>query len=390
MAGILGLPQVVLPGTGAVGELVGMFERVTDPRDPRGVRHRLATILTVAVFAVLAGAGNYRQVGDRVADLPQSLVALAGGRECPALGAVQAPGGSTIRRVLTLVDADAADRVVGSWLASLLGSDGGGLRGLAMDAKTVRNAGTVDGEVTLFAAMAHGGAVVLGQVRVPAATTETTQVRALLDGVDLAGWVVTADAAHAQCDTADYIVFERGGDYVLQVKANQVEVLRQIAAVMPAAVVADADWSEVENRDGDTIRRSIWVADADRVDFPEAARVFRMLRERFDAFGVRVSKEIVHGVTSLPAHRATPAQIAGFVRQHWGIENLVHWSRDVVFGEDSQGAYVGNGPQSMAILRNVVLSLFRLAGISQVKRLTESIAADRMRILPVLAAALKR
>jgi len=72
------------------------------------------------------------------------------------------------------------------------------------------------------------------------------------------------------------------------------------------------------------------------------------------------------------------------------MENLVHWSRDVVFGEDCQGAYIGNGPQSMALLRNLVLSLFRLAGVSQVKRLTESIAADRMRILPVLDAALKR
>jgi hypothetical protein len=273
VAGVPGLPQV-LPGAGAVRQLVGMFEQVTDPRDPRGVRHRLATILTVAVFAVLAGAGNYRQVGDRVADLPQSLVVLAGGRECPALGVAEAPRGSTIRRVLTLVDTGAADRVVGSWLTSLLGWDGGDLRGLAMDAKTVRDAGTVDGEVTLFAAMAHGSAVVLGQVRVPVATTETTQVRALLDGVDLAGWVVSADAAHAQFDTADYIVFERGGDYVLQVKANQLEVLRQIAAVMPAAVVADAGWSGVEDRDGDTIRRSIWLADADRVDFPEAARVF--------------------------------------------------------------------------------------------------------------------
>ncbi|MEV6930134.1 hypothetical protein AB0M46_37395 [Dactylosporangium sp. NPDC051485] len=62
----------------------------------------------------------------------------------------------------------------------------------------------------------------------------------------------------------------------------------------------------------------------------------------------------------------------------------------MVFGEDQQGAYIGNGPHTMAILRNLVLGLFRLARVSQVKRLTESIAADRMRILPVLAAALKR
>ena len=110
------------------------------------------------------------------------------------------------------------------------------------------------------------------------------------------------------------------------------------------------------------------MADAGGVDFPEAARVLRMFRERFDPFGTRVSKEVVHGITSLPAHRATLAQLAGFVRRHWGIENLVHWSRDVVFGEDAQYAYNGNGPQSMVILRNLVLSLFRLAGISKVKR----------------------
>ncbi|WP_432832472.1 hypothetical protein [Dactylosporangium sp. CA-092794] len=62
----------------------------------------------------------------------------------------------------------------------------------------------------------------------------------------------------------------------------------------------------------------------------------------------------------------------------------------MVFGEDQQGAYIGNGPHAMAILRNLVLGLFRLAQVTLIKRLIESIAADRMRILPVLAAALKR
>ena len=109
----------------------------------------MATILAVAVFAVLAGAKTYRQVGDRVADLPQPLLALAGARSCPALGVVQAPSGSTIRRVLIAVDGDAADRVVGSWLASLLDPDRSALLGLAMDGKTVRDAGTADGEVQL-------------------------------------------------------------------------------------------------------------------------------------------------------------------------------------------------------------------------------------------------
>jgi predicted transposase YbfD/YdcC len=378
-------------GVAAVRELVLMLGRVADPRDPRGVRHRLSTILAVAVFAVLCGAKNYREVGDRVADLPQPLLALAGARMCaPALGVYQSPSGQTVRRVLTMVDADAADRVVGSWLGSLVVTGGQGLLALAMDGKVARNAGTVEGEVCLFSAMTHGEAVVVSQLQVPDGTTEVTQVRDLLDGLDLTGWAVTGDAAHAQRDTAEYVAIERGGHYVLQVKGNQPGLLRQIAALMPPMLAGTADWVHEELRDGDTIRRSMWIVDAEGVDFPGVVRVFRLLRERFDPFGQRVSKQVVHGVTSLGADRATPEQVAGLVRGHWRIENRVHWPRDVIFGEDHQGAYVGNGPHCMAILRNLVLGLFRLAGISQVKRLTESIAADRMRILPVLVAALKR
>lgn len=353
----------------------------------------MATVLAVAVFAVLAGARTYREVGDRVADLPPGLLAVAGARSVPALGVWLAPSGSTVRRVLTVVDADAADRLVGAWLGSLVVSDGLGLVGLAMDGKTVCESGGPDGDVAdvrLFAAMLHREAVVVAQVAVPAETTEVTQVRALLGGLDLTGYAVTGDAAHTQRDTASYLVDEREVDYVLQVRGNQPTLLRQIVAVMPRMLLDGADHSVVQRRDGDTIRRSIWIVDAAGIDFPGAVRVFRILRERFDPFGQRVSKEVVHGVTSLDAAQATPEQVAGLVRSHWGIENRVHWSRDVVFGEDRQGAYIGQGPQMMAMLRNLVLSLFRLAGISQVKRLTESIAADRMRILHVLAAALTR
>jgi predicted transposase YbfD/YdcC len=380
-------------GGSAVRELVLRLGMVPDPRDRRGVRHRLATVLSVAVFAVLAGARTFREVGDRVADLPQGLLAVAGARSCPALGVWLAPSGSTVRRVLTVVDAGAADRLVGAWLAALAVSGGVGLLGLAMDGKTVCRSGGPDGEVgnvRLFSAMLHREAVVVAQVRVPVETTEVTQVRALLDGLDLTGFAVTGDAAHTQRDTASYLVEERGAAYVLQVKANRVALLRQIVGLMPPMLVDSADHSVVQRRDGDTVRRSIWIVDAVGVDFPGAVRVFRILRERFDPFGQRVSKEVVHGVTSLDTAHATPEQVAGLVRSHWGIEDRVHWPRDVVFGEDRQGAYIGQGPHMMALLRNLVLGLFRMAGISQVKRLTESIAADRMRILPVLAAALTR
>lgn len=95
----------------------------------------------------------------------------------------------------------------------------------------------------------------------------------------------------------------------------------------------------------------------------------------------------MHGVTSLTATQATPEVIAGLIRQHWGIENKIHWVRDTVWSEDDQHAYAGTGAHVMATLRNLALGLLRLAGITQIKRTLERIAGDRTRILPIIAAA---
>jgi predicted transposase YbfD/YdcC len=92
-------------------------------------------------------------------------------------------------------------------------------------------------------------------------------------------------------------------------------------------------------------------------------------------------------VTSLTAEQAGPGAIARLVRRHWGIENQIHWVRDVVYREDHQHAYAGTGAHVMAALRNLALGLLRLAEITQITRTLERIAADRTRILPFIAAA---
>ncbi|MFC5099484.1 transposase [Kibdelosporangium philippinense] len=91
-------------------------------------------------------------------------------------------------------------------------------------------------------------------------------------------------------------------------------------------------------------------------------------------------------MTSLNTERASARDIGGLVRGQWGIENKIHWVRDVVFAEDHQHAYTGNGAHAMAMLRNLAIGLIRLAGLTEIKRTLEWIAADRMRILPLLAA----
>jgi predicted transposase YbfD/YdcC len=137
------------------------------------------------------------------------------------------------------------------------------------------------------------------------------------------------------------------------------------------------------------VRRSIWISSADGVEFPGAAQVFLIRRDTFDHQSNHLTKEIVHGITSLTAEQAGPTVIAQLIRQHWGIENKIHWVRDAVWREDDQHAYAGSGAPVMATLRNLALGLLRLAGISQIKRTLERIAADRTRILPIMATAIR-
>ena len=101
-----------------MAELYALFAQLTDPRKARGVRHRLAAVLTVAVFAVLAGAGNFRQVGDQVRDLPQVLLDAAGTRRHPVTGELVPPSGDTVRRLVEDIDAEAADLRVCQWVAN--------------------------------------------------------------------------------------------------------------------------------------------------------------------------------------------------------------------------------------------------------------------------------
>ena len=223
----------------------------------------------------------------------------------------------------------------------------------------------------------------IAQHRIPDDTNEITQVRDLLDPVDLTGAVITADAAHAQHDTAEYIAGERESDYLLTVKGNQPGLQQAIYAKISADCGADPDHAVMDYGHGRIIRRSIWVTGADGIDFPHAAQVLRIRRDTYRLDGTALAKEIVHGITSLDPGRGTPATLAGLTRGQWGIES-VHWLRDTAYAEDANTGYAGNGPQVMATLRNIGISLLHLAGITEINRTLQAISRDRNRVLSVL------
>jgi hypothetical protein len=318
----------------AGGEVPGLLEvlaLIPDTRKRRGRRFALVFILAVAVACVLAQARSFREIGDHAADLPQEVLARLGGTPRPLLRRIVAPSEKRIRTLIQELDAENLDQVIGGWLRDL--ADAGRLEHLltaiAIDGKWLRGAG--DGQVKLFAAMLHEQKMIIAQHRIPDETTETTQVKQLLEPVDLNGAVITADAAHAQRETAEYIAGPeqdggRDADYFLFIKGNQPGVQRAVFDLIQTAGRKAPDHVEFDYGHGRIIKRSLWVADAGDLDFPQVTRVARIRRDRYDITGAPISKEIVHAVTSLDADQASPADLAAIARGQWGIES-VHWLR---------------------------------------------------------------
>jgi len=368
--------------------LLEVLALVPDPRKRRGRRFLLTFVLAVAAACALAGARNFREAGDHAADLPQDILARLGGQPHPLLRKIIAPSETRIRTLIHAIGADLLDDLVGGWLRDLAGAErlDGLLTAIAIDGKWLR--GVADGQVKLFAAMLQEDKVIIAQHRIPDETTETTQVRQLLDSVDLRNAVVTADAAHAQRDTAEYIAGKgedggRNSDYFLFVKGSHPKLQKALFGAIQAGCPRDPDYTELDRSHGRTVRRSVWVASAAGIDFPHVSRIARIRRDRYGTDGQLISKEIVHAVTSLDENQACAAGLAKIARGQWGIES-VHWVRDTAYAEDSNTGYAGNGPQVMATLRNLAISLLYLNGVKEITRTLQAIARDRNRILDYL------
>ena len=192
--------------------LLPVLAAVPDPRARRGVRHRLAVILGLALCAVLAGARSFTAIAEWAADTDQATRDALG-----VTGVV--PCESTFRRILQTLDADALDEAAGSWAQQRTAPAPGTRRAVAVDGKTLRGSGTAGGPGRhLLAALDHEHGVVLGQADVEAKTNEIPMFATLLDRIDLAGAVVTADALHAQRAHAGYLVIQRGAHYLITVE----------------------------------------------------------------------------------------------------------------------------------------------------------------------------
>jgi len=204
-------------------------------------------------------------------------------------------------------------------------------------------------------------------------------MRDLLGMMDINGLVVTADAMHTQRDTAAFIT-SRGADYVLTVKANQPGLRRLLASLPWQQVPAHRD---TERSHGRTVTRTIKAVEAPaQIGFPGARQVLQ-LRRTVTRQGKR-SVEIVYLICSRPMTQAPPQTVASWVRGHWAIEDRLHYVRDLTFDEDRSRVRTGTGAEVMATLRNLAISLHRLAGWDNIAQATRHTARDVTRAANLL------
>jgi predicted transposase YbfD/YdcC len=339
--------------------LLSALDRVVDPRDRRGVRHGLVGLLAAGIAATVAGARSFAAIAEWLADQEASVADALG------LRADRLPVESTIRRLFARLDPDLLDSVVGAWFwtATRLVN---GRRVIAIDGKTVRGARAAGNPAPhLVAAFDHAACVVLGQVAVAAKTNEIPTVRTLLKVLDLAGAVVTLDAMHTQTDTARAIT-GAGGDYVFTVK-NNIKRLYTACKRLPWKDIPAH--SSLQKGRGRRTRRTIKVTTAPAwITFPGAAQIAQIRRTVTTKTGTTV--EVVYVITSADNHAAPPAVLAAWVQTHWGVENRLHYVRDVTYTEDASRVRTGHAPRVMATMRSAAIGLLRMAGWSNIAQAT--------------------
>ncbi|HEX5297697.1 MAG TPA: ISAs1 family transposase [Streptosporangiaceae bacterium] len=356
-------------------DLLELFAGVSDGRAGQGRDHPAAAVLALAAAAVVAGMKGYTAITGWVADVPPAVLAglylRAGAAPAPP------PSKTTIWRVLTDADAGALDAAAGTWLMNLAGlatpaaagRDAGeedcppALMQVRLDGKAIRGAKDADGnQVRLLAALVGpdaGASVVAAQAEVGKKTNEVPMATVVLDQIDLAGKVVTADALHTVKATATRI-HERGGEFVLPVKENR-RALFDALDTLPWRDVPVAH-TATDKGHGRITTRTIQVLPApEGLPFPHVSQVFLIERYVTGLRGQPISAVAALGVASPEPGRANAADLAGYVREQWSIESL-HWIRDTLYQEDKSQVRTRSGPRVMAALRNLAIGAIRMAG----------------------------
>lgn len=361
-----------------VPPLVDVFAAIPDPRCAQGKRHPLTAMLLLACVAMLAGARGQSGIADWAKNYGEPWRTRLGFTH------PKGPSQSTVQRVFARIAVETLESQLARWMQQVIATlttdarDGAALDGAAMDGKTLRmSARCGASDAHLLSLFSHQLGVVLGEVAVADKTNEITASADVLALLLLTGVVITGDAMFTQHAIAETIL-DAGNDYLLMVKENQPTLHEEIAILFadPDAACSSAEETSMQSQRIEQRRLRASTELVGYTDWPGLAQTLCIERRVTERQTGETHVEIAYAVTSLTPRRATPAHLLTLWREHWHIENKLHWVRDVTFGEDGSTVRVGVGPQVLAALRNLAIGLLRLAGATNIAAACRRYAAQ--------------
>lgn len=373
-----------------VDSLYAYFQRVNDTRKPKGKLYPLPLLLILMMLAKLGGEDKPSGIADWIAHRISQL------SEMKILSKKRAPSHMTYRRVLAeTVKPEEFERLIQEYHQRRLKD---GLEAVfSMDGKTVRGtipSGELRGTHLLSIYVPQQG-LVLAETEVDRKENEIVVAPKILKQVNLQGAVVIGDAMHAQRDTSEQIVAD-GGEFIWTIKGNQSRThwaieklfvhevcnLRQGAPLSKHCQMV----SQVNKGHGRIEKRTIMVSTElnDYLDWPHLAQVFRIERIIWHEKYKGRTRQVVYGLTSLTPAEASADRLLSLVRQYWGIENGLHYRRDVTLQEDATRLTVGNAGHIMAIFNNLVIGLalqFGFHNLAKARRLFNAQPAQALSLI---------
>ena len=330
-----------------------LFAGIDDPRITGRITHGLAEVLFAALCATLCGFGccdGYAQFARAKVDFLRRYLPYKGG----------APSHDTFGRLLRLIRPEQFEAVLVDLARRVAAGSAGHV---AIDGKTVRGSADVARGIRalhLLHAFATDVGLCIGQVAVDGKSNEITALPELLGLLDLRGRDVTMDALHTQRASAK-LLHEAGAHYVMALKGNQPTLLNDVRTVLDDPLVpvlkhqeANVGHGRVETR---VARVCTDIAGLAHHCWPGLAAVGHVERTRTCK---RTGATTTESQIYLLGHACTPERLLALSRNHWAVENNLHWVLDVTMGEDASLVRRDHGPRNRATLKRVALNAVRI------------------------------
>lgn len=350
-----------------IADIEAHCERLEDKRGTRGKIYPLPMLVVLLILAKLSGEDKPTGITAWVRERKEQLWRLFDWphERMPCL--------NTFRTIMSdVLDADALEALFLDYLHQTYG--GMTSRLVTIDGKTMR--GTIPKGLTrgvhLLAVYLPEEGVTLKQVLVDKKENEISAAAGLLEDIPLKGRVVCADAMQTQRDLSSDVV-GKGGNYIWFVKGNQPSLLADVEQFFKPPR-RSAGWhilslpqttaSEISSGHGriETRTLTLIVDDQNFLNWPALSQVFMLRREVIFSKTGKTTVEIAYGITSCSPTEADATQLLQLTRRYWGIENGLHYRRDVTLNEDATRISNRNMAAVMATLNNFLIGLTQKMG----------------------------